>query len=164
MKVTALLGSPKKNGNTAAVLEMVGKELDAHGDSLEVLHMKDYNVSPCHGCYSCQKNPDAPGCVQDDDSKEIFDKMIQSDAIIYATPLYMWGFAAQLKALIDRQMCLVRGFMTSDHRSFIEDKPAALLVTCGGPVQNNTESIQNSFDALCSFLKTKERISQLTLK
>ena len=133
MKIVAILGSPKKNGNTARVLSMFEEKV---GDKHEVerIHITGYKVGGCLGCYKCREKKDEPGCVQKDDALAIFDKMIQADAIVYASPLYCWSFSSQLKPLIDRHVCLVSGYGTPDHDSLISGKPAALLVTCAGPI------------------------------
>ena len=49
---------------------------------------------------------------------------------------------SQIKPLIDRHFCLVKNDGTSDHKSLISGKPAALLVTCAGPIEANCDAIQ----------------------
>jgi FMN-dependent NADH-azoreductase len=83
----------------------------------------------------------------------IFDRMIEADAVVYASPLFCWGFTSQIKALIDRHFCLVKNYATSEHQSFLEGKTTALLVTCTGPVKNNADIIQVLFDRLNHFVK-----------
>jgi len=156
MKAIAILGSPKKKGNTAKMLEIVKSELEGRGHELEILNLSDHRVEGCRGCYACQKSPDRPGCVQKDDAMDVFDRMIAADAVVYATPLYCWGFSSQIKALVDRHMCIVRGYMTDDHTSFLEGKTTALLVTCGGPVEGNTGPIQRMFDNIQTFIKARQ--------
>ena len=56
----------------------------------------------------CQGNLDEPGCVQKDDAIAIIDRLLAADVIIYATPLYVWDFSSQMKALLDRQYCLTK--------------------------------------------------------
>ena len=83
----------------------------------------------------------------------IFDKLIQADAIVYASPLYCWSFTSQIKPLIDRHFCLVTGYGTTDHATLISDKPAALLVTCMGPIEGNCDAIQSIFKGVCEYGK-----------
>ena len=144
MKIAAILGSPKKNGNTAKVLSMFEEKV---GDKHEVerIHITEYKVGGCLGCYKCREKKDEPGCVQKDDGLILFEKMIQADAIVYASPLYCWSFSSQLKPLIDRHVCLVSDYGTADHDSLISGKPAALLVTCAGPIAGNCDPIQGIF-------------------
>ena len=153
MKITTILGSPKKKGNTNAVLEQFEKIVEKD-HTIDRINIKDKTVNGCLGCGACRKKPDQIGCVQKDDAVSIFERMVDSDLIIYATPLYCWGFTAQLKALIDRHFCMVKAFAPpEEHISLLEKKKIALLVTCGGPVENNTEPIQTSFEKLGFYIK-----------
>jgi len=128
-----------------------GKVEDNH--EVERIHVAKYNVGGCLGCYKCQESKDGPGCVQKDDASAIFDKMIQADAIVYASPLYCWSFTSQMKPLIDRHFCLVTGAGTSDHNSLISGKQAALLVTCAGPIEGNCDAIQGIFTGFTDYAK-----------
>ena len=154
MNILTLLGSPRKQGNTAAVLTLVENEL-AGRHAVRRIDIPSLSVRGCLGCAECQKTPDRPGCVQKDDAHEVFTQMMAADGIIYASPLYCWDFTAQMKALIDRHFCLVTGHGTPAHRSLLKDKPAALLVTCAGPVRGNADVIQTVFDRVCGFCQTR---------
>ena len=153
MKVTTILGSPKKKGNTAAVLEQFEKIVEQK-HQINRINIKDKTINGCLGCGSCRKKPDKIGCVQKDDGVSVFEQLLDSDLIVYASPLYCWGFTAQLKALIDRHFCMVKEFSLPDnHVSLLENKKVALLVTCGGPVENNSEPIQASFENFAFYIK-----------
>lgn len=155
MKILSLLGSPKKNGNTAGVLSSFEEKAKLAGHDIERIHISSMNIKPCLGCVSCQKNPNDPDCVIDDDAEAIFNKMFAADAIIYATPLYCWSFTGMMSAFLDRHISLVNGFVMGRHTSLIEGKKIALLVTCGGPVENNADIIQMLFERMSVFTKTK---------
>jgi multimeric flavodoxin WrbA len=152
MKVTTILGSPKKKGNTATVLGAF-EELISQRHEVERIDIADYNIKGCLGCAACKKVPDEPGCVQKDDAVALFERMMEADVIIYATPLYSWGFSAQLKSLIDRHFCLVKDYGTPQYTSLIEDKRTVLLVTCAGPVEDNADLIQEIFTRMNDYLK-----------
>ena len=150
MKVVTILGSPKKEGNTAKVLGLF-EELIVEGHEVDRVNIAACDVKGCLGCGACQKVPNEPGCVQEDDAASIFERMMGADAVIYASPLYAWGFSSQMKALIDRHFCLVTGYGSPDYKSLLEGKRTALLVTCAGPVENNADLIQESFDRLSNY-------------
>ena len=153
MKVMTILGSPKKKGNTAKVLGWLEEELEAQGNQVSRTNIIDREVRGCLGCLACQEKPDEPGCVQEDDTMAIFEEMMAADAVVYATPLYCWGFSSQMKALIDRHNCLATGYRTPDYKSVVEGKRTALLVTCDGPVENNADLIQECFSRLNDYVK-----------
>jgi multimeric flavodoxin WrbA len=152
MKVLMILGSPRKKGNTAAVLGMFEKIIGKDHE-VERINITDVDVKGCRGCYACQKTPDEPGCVQKDDAASIFERIMDADAVVYGTPLYCWSFTAQLKALLDRHLCLVTGYLTPDHKSLVDGKKVALLVTCMGPIEQNADLIPGIFDRMMAFLK-----------
>jgi multimeric flavodoxin WrbA len=152
VKIIVIFGSPRKKGNTAKVISMFEDKVKANHE-IEIININKYKVGGCLGCYKCQEKKDEPGCVQKDDASIIFDKLINADAILYATPLYCWSFTSQIKPLIDRHFCLITGYGTPDHTSLISDKPAALLVTCMGPVEGNCDAIQNIFNGFCEYGK-----------
>lgn len=152
MKIITILGSPKKSGNTARVLEQF-ESLVKNGHEVDRVDIARYDIKGCVGCYACQQVLDKPGCVQKDDAVAIFERMMGSDVVIYASPLYCWDFTSQIKAFLDRHFCLVTGYGTPDYKSLLEGKHAALLVTCGGAVEDNADLIQTMFDRMVGYCK-----------
>lgn len=144
MKITTILGSPRKRGNTAAVLKRF-EDLVSASHHVERINITDYTVKGCLGCDACQRKLDEPGCTQKDDAVAILNRLIASDVIVYASPLYVWDFSAQMKALLDRHYCLVK-WKEKDQPSLFAGRRIALLVTCGSGVENNADVIQVVFD------------------
>jgi len=157
MKVLTLLASPRANGNTERLLDWTERALTEWGHEISRLHIGGMSISGCKSCYACAESENEPGCVLMDDAQEVFRKMLETDAILYATPMYMWSYASQLKVLLDRSMCLVRGYMTPEHQSFVESKRAALLVSCAGPVDGNADLIKQSFPRFANYVQLDNR-------
>jgi multimeric flavodoxin WrbA len=155
MIVTTLLGSPRKRGNTAQALSWFEEAMEAQGHQVDRINIIDFQVNGCLGCGKCEGTTNEPGCVQKDDVMDIFNRMMQADAAVYASPLYCWGFSSQMKALIDRHFCLVNGYGTPKYKSFMEGKPTALLVTCAGPIEKNADIIQVLFDRINDYGQSK---------
>ncbi|MGV8075662.1 MAG: flavodoxin family protein [Syntrophobacteraceae bacterium] len=153
MKVTTLLGSPRKKGNTATVLGWFEEMMKGQGHKVSRVDIAELDVKACLGCHACEKVISSPGCVLKDDAVSIFDKMIDSDTIVYASPLVFWGLSSQMKTLIDRHISLVKGYLSSEHTSLLAGKNTALLVTCGGPVKNNADLVQEFFDRFNHLIK-----------
>jgi multimeric flavodoxin WrbA len=151
MKIITVLGSPRRKGNTAKVLSMF-EEIVAKNHDVERITITEHRVGGCLGCYKCKERPNAPGCVQNDDALILFDKMMPADALVYASPLYCWGFTGQIKPLIDRHFCLVSGEGTPASHSLVGGKPAALLVTCAGPDEGNCDAIKQVFAGFTDYL------------
>jgi multimeric flavodoxin WrbA len=151
MKIITILGSPRNKGNTAKVLSMFEDNVEKNHE-VERINITQYKVGGCLGCLKCKEKKSEPGCVQKDDALTIFEKMIQADAIVYASPLYCWSFTSQIKPLIDRHFCLVSGDGTPDHDSLISGKTTALLLTCAGPIESNCDAIQRIFAGFSDYL------------
>jgi multimeric flavodoxin WrbA len=145
MNILTILGSPRKKGNTAAVLSRFERIAAESGHRVERVNVVDYEIHGCLGCSRCQKVMDAPGCHQKDDAPAILERVLASDLIIYASPLYCWSFTAQLKALFDRHFCLMK-WEADPYFSLAAGRRAALLVTCGDAAENNADFVQVMFD------------------
>ena len=152
MKVTTLLGSAKKNGNTATVLKWVEGELESLGHKVERIHLYNTSIQGCLGCAKCKLNPDWIACIQKDDAGGILNTMVASDAVLFASPIYFWGFSAQIKALIDRSYALTVNYHKPGHTSLMQNKRIGLLVTGGAPYENNAEGMFAAFDRYAGFL------------
>ena len=64
MKVTTLLGSARKKGNTATVLSWIEAELASLGHEVRQVYLNDRNINGCLGCAKCRRTPDEIACVQ----------------------------------------------------------------------------------------------------
>lgn len=145
MKVITILGSPKKKGKTAKALDLFEEKISAKGGTVKRIHVADYKMNGCLGCYFCQTKEDKPGCVQNDDVLLILKKIVAADLVIYASPVYGFNFTAQIKPLLDRHFCLATDFATPNMSSVIEGKRVMLLLTCAGPAENNTDLAEEIF-------------------
>ena len=157
MKIVVINGSPRKRGNTATVLDWVEAALEKSGHKVRHVHIADKKVYGCIGCYKCKRDPEKLVCKFNDDGHKLFRRMMRSDVIIYASPLYCWGFTSQMKPFIDRHMCLVTGYGNPEKwKSLIEGKRVGLLVTAEdheGP--GNTDTISMVFERLAGYTKTE---------
>jgi multimeric flavodoxin WrbA len=151
MRITTLLGSAKRKGNTATVLGWVEEELKSLGHDVERIYLNNKSINGCLGCAKCKENPAEIACVQKDDTIDILEKMISSKVVLLASPIYFWGFSAQIKALIDRCYSLVTNYHKPGHTSLIEGKRIGLLVTGGLSYEENAEGLFAAFDRLVDF-------------
>ena len=153
MNVLLLQGGAKKKGNTAKVLEWVTNELIRLGHSVETVYLHSKNLKGCMGCGKCKETEETPGCIQKDDMPDILDKMTQSDAVVFSSPLYFWGVNAQLKAVIDRTFSLYTNANTPEQASLVEGQRQALLMTGGGPFDNNAAEAFTAFGRMQKYHK-----------
>ncbi len=99
MKILALSGSPRENGNTDQYLNMVLSECAAAGVETELIRVFDLNIKGCYGCYGCVQ---AKRCVHRDDFQTVFDKIVEADVLLLGSPVYHGSISAELKAVLDR--------------------------------------------------------------
>ncbi len=103
MKILGISGSPRKKGNTVAMLTEALNAAKAEGAEVELYSVAGKNIQPCDGCWACVKTGQ---CHIKDDMDALLDKIIAADGLILGTPVYFWGMTAQLKAIIDRSIPL----------------------------------------------------------
>ena len=131
-----LFGSPRKKGNTAELARTVIATLKDKGWGVRTLYLNDMNIRPCQGCYTC-----LPGgvCKIKDDMKDVRKYIMESDLIVYATPIYWFGPSGQLKLAMDRSIA----FMDENFASRVKGKKAITLTTFG---DENMDSCQPAID------------------
>ena len=93
MRILALLGSPRKRGNTAFVLEQVLRPLREAAFAVDLVNLAGRRLSGCTECFTCQKRLDRPNCPVGDDIKPLYSKILRADAVVFATPIFCWGRA-----------------------------------------------------------------------
>ena len=103
MKILGISGSPRKNGNTVAMLNEALGAAQGDGAEVELYSVSGRNIQPCDGCWGCRGTGE---CHIKDDMQELYEKMLVADGIIFGTPVYFWGMTAQAKAVMDRTIAL----------------------------------------------------------
>ena len=106
-KVVILLGSPRKNGNSAVLAREIARGAESQGAQVESFYLQDMKIAPCSACEACHR-PGAKGCVIKDDMQAIYPKLLAADAIVFASPIYWFTVSAQLKLAMDRCYALNR--------------------------------------------------------
>ena len=107
MKVFAVNGSPRHDGNTAGMLKTVLSVCEKAGLQTELYQAGGKPVRGCTGCGACRGNPGR--CVIDDWMGEVYTKMKEADAILLGSPTYFSDLTPELKAVIDRCGYVARG-------------------------------------------------------
>lgn len=151
MQITTLLGSARKKGNTATVLGCVEEKLKSLGHEVERIYLNSKSIGGCLGCDKCMENPNEIACVQKDDAVDIMEKMISSDVVLFASPIYFWSFSSQTKALIDRCYSLVSNYQSHEHKSLLKRRRMGLLVTGEDAYEQNAEDMFKAFDRIVDY-------------
>ena len=133
MKVCILMGSPRKQGNTNALLGPFRQELEGLGAETETVWLHALEIRPCTACRACQRDWTAFGCAQRDDVPMIFDKVLACDLIVLATPIYSWYCTPPMKAVMDRLIYAPNKYYGPEGRqpALWKLKQVAAIASCG---------------------------------
>ena len=100
MEVLALVGSPRKGGNTDALIDVL---LDrAHGNAhfTKKVYLYDQKIGPCIDCRVCKSGKMT--CPLPDDMLSVYRAIDAADVLVFGTPVYWCGPTGPMKLLLDR--------------------------------------------------------------
>ncbi len=120
-KILGIIGSPRKKGNTDILVNKILEGAEKEGAKTEIIFLNDLKIKECDGCHACWKNRQ---CSKKDDMNNIYPKIIDSDIIIFGTPVYWYGPTALMKVFIDRFVY----FNCPENRLKIKGKGAVIVV------------------------------------
>ncbi len=103
MNVLGIFGSPRKAGNTDILLQAALDSAAGAGATVWTLRCCDLEIRGCIECGSCDETGE---CVIDDDMTLVYPKLLESDVIVLASPIFFYTVPSQAKALIDRCQAL----------------------------------------------------------
>lgn len=131
-KMTAILGSPKVNGNAAKMLEIAMDKAISGGYEVVFVDLYKKDIAYCSGCMACRRTGN---CVINDDMKEITKNIVESDLIVISSPTYFANVSAPVKTMFDR----LAGVVMDDNNSIIpkpklqKTQKYVLMTTCNTP-------------------------------
>jgi multimeric flavodoxin WrbA len=102
VRVVAINGSPRKNGNTQLMLDSAAKAIRSAGIDVEHISLAKLDIRPCAGCERCNTKP--WDCPIKDDAAKVLRKIVAADGVLMGSPVYCGGVTAQMKALFDRSI------------------------------------------------------------
>ena len=107
-KIVILNGSPRKNGNTSALVHAFKTGAESAGHTVTEFFLDDMHIHGCKGCFGGNSSQSCP-CVQKDDMCKIYPTVKDCDGIVLASPLYYWNMSGQLRTAVDRLFALEEG-------------------------------------------------------
>jgi len=131
LKVLGISASPRERGNTDLLLREALRGAEAAGAEVEYVALRDLAIGPCTENYSCARTGE---CGIEDDYQAVYAKLLATDRLVFATPVFFMGPSAQAKLLIDRCQCLwARKYLLK--RPLFADGPRdrrAMVIAVGG--------------------------------
>lgn len=104
MKVLLVNGSPRRAGNTAALLKEIGRAFHAPNDVVLYHDLIDMDVRDCIGCMKCKRSD---ACALDDDMTALYNEIREADAIVVGSPIYVGAETGITKCFLDRIYALL---------------------------------------------------------
>ncbi|MFN4197194.1 MAG: flavodoxin family protein [Caldimicrobium sp.] len=99
MKIFAVHGSPRKGGNSEILLNAFIEGVKEASGKVEKISLYDLNFSPCIACGECEHLGE---CILNDDMTGLYKKILTSDLIVVATPIFFYSHPAKLQAFFER--------------------------------------------------------------
>lgn len=148
MKILAINGSPRKNGNTSRMLKRFADTIKKDGIETEVLSLSGQTIRGCIACGACMGKKDKKCGIKDDGFiNEAIEKLESADAVILGSPVYFGSVTAEMKAFMDRT-----GMVCRMNDNMLKRKVGAAVVVhrrCGG---------MHTFDTLNHYFTISEMI------
>jgi len=136
-KIFILNGSRRKKGNTAKFISYVINKLEDF--EVEIAHPQDFFIKSCTGCNCIFIRP---GCSLKDDLQILEDKILASDVLILASPVYFHYVTGEFKIILDRLSWWAHTFR-------LQGKPVVILSTCAN---NGHDTVINPLSKAVTFM------------
>jgi len=163
MPVLAIIGSPRRNGNSTLLVNEFIKGVENDSGEVEIINSNNLNIKHCRGCLKC--NLVKRCTIRNDDFEELSEKILAAETLVFSSPVYFHHLPAGLKAIIDR-------FRSFNHVQILENglkhtpwvewrKHFILLLSLGKPSTEDTEPIVNLFNFICKELGSGNKLTTL---
>lgn len=153
MRVLAILASPRRDGNSAALADAAVRGARDAGHDVETAHLSDYIDGMLGDCRQC-RGADGECGIADRYGELLLDKVVAADALVVATPLYWYGMSGRLKTFFDRLFCYTSN--SSPHQDVVSkgitNKKTALLISCEESYQGATMGLVTQFQEITRYL------------
>ena len=131
MNIIGFVGSPRKEGNTAWIVNKILEGAKEQGAQTKVWCSSDLDIKPCKGCLACHQGN--KGCVVNDDMQELYDALLQADALVLGSPVYMGQMTAQAKIFTDRLFAQINPRFSPHFKEKNASKKLVLSFNQGNP-------------------------------
>lgn len=144
MEIVCILGSPRKEGNSATLARRFCEKAEGMGAETQYYYLNELDFKGCQGCLSCKTETDH--CVVEDDLKDVLEAVKRADILVLASPVYFGTVTGQAKCYIDRTFSFVKpDFMTNPHPSRLSAGKKAVFITTQGAPEDAFGEIHESY-------------------
>lgn len=146
--VLAIMGSPRRGGNTERLLDAVLDGARSAGAKTELVPLRGLRISECDGCHWCWEHAE---CAKSDDMLPLYQKVAESDVLVWGTPVYWYGPTALLKGFVDRLVF----FNAPGTRPRIRGKAAVLVAPFEETRVAVAEPLVKMIELSCEYLELR---------
>ena len=143
MKITVITGSPRKNGTSNYLADEFIRGAKENGHEIYRFDSAHADIKNCIGCNACGMG--TKPCIHKDDFVELREHLLNSDVIVFVTPMYYFGMSSTLKKVIDR-------FYSIDPQLKSIQNKAILISVQHSPVSAVKEPLTQHYQAILSWL------------
>ena len=142
MRIVVLTGSPRRNGNTNYLAERFIAGAEENGHRVFRFDCARHEISGCTACNHCGMDGE---CILKDDFAVVRPHLIEADMVVFVTPMYYFGFSAQLKSVIDR-------FYAINGRIKGSPKKTAFLMAYADTAEGEAQAMLLHYRTLAKYL------------
>lgn len=147
MNIVVLTGSPRRNGNTNYLAERFIAGAEETGHSVFRFDCATHKVAGCMACNRCGMDGE---CVLKDDFETVRPHLIDADMVVFCTPMYYFGFSAQLKSVLDR-------FYAINGRVKGASKKTAFLMAYANSAESDAHPMLQHYRTLADYLGWEDK-------
>jgi multimeric flavodoxin WrbA len=148
-KITILLGSPRKSGNSEQLAASFAKGAAEAGHSVQTIRLHGLKISGCIDCRRCWTN--GTHCFLHDDMVDVYRALDDTDVIVFAVPLYFYSWPTQIKPVWDRLL----PYYMPDSKVDMTGRRVVLLAVAGDEAPESFEGLRKSFELASGYCKWK---------
>jgi multimeric flavodoxin WrbA len=147
-KILAVVGSPRKGGNTDLLVSGIAEGAGVAGAQVEVVRLGELQIRECDGCHACWTGRP---CSKQDDMLALYPKIAASETIVLGTPVYWYGPTALMKGFIDRFVY----FNCEANRPMIRGKRAMVALVLEETQEPTWRPVVEFFERSLAYLEMK---------
>lgn len=139
MKALFINGSPRKQWNTAQLLQKVMEGAKDAGAEVELVNLYDRNLNykGCMSCFACKVKGGKKGvCSFKDDLQPILEKAVEADVLVCGSPVYCSYPTANLRAFMERLIFPVVNYSDYSNPVVLKRIHSATIYTMNCPDEN----------------------------
>lgn len=143
MKTIILNASPRKNSNTAQLLQSAQKGAESIGAETEYINLYDLNFTGCRSCMACKRKGAEPcKCYWKDELSPVLDSIFEADTLLIGSPIYLGDTSSHFHAFLERMDFVTLSY--NDYSCLFKGKlNVGIFLTMNAPKQYYEDVYQN---------------------